>query len=126
MILGNHDEAHPVHKKGKKDPEKWKQTYLDLGFETVALQAQMILAGEVCTLHHMPYHSDHTKDERYTALRPVDNGDWLLHGHIHDLWKIKGKQINVGCDVWDYGPVSLDTIQQILKGTYVDKSPLAR
>jgi calcineurin-like phosphoesterase family protein len=117
LILGNHDEAHPVHHKGKKDPKRWIQEYLDLGFETVELEAVMTIAGLPCKLAHMPYAEDHSDGiPRYLKHRPVDDGGWLLHGHVHDLWKIRSKQINVGVDVWDYGPVSIETIQGILTG----------
>ena len=30
----------------------------------------------------------------------------LLHGHVHTRWQVDGRQVNVGCDVWDYRPVS--------------------
>ncbi len=34
----------------------------------------------------------------------------VLCGHVHRLFKWKGNAINVGVDVWDYEPVSYDTI----------------
>lgn len=46
--------------------------------------------------------------------------DLILCGHIHQLWKVKkyvSKNtipiINVGCDVWDYKPVSLEEILEL-------------
>jgi calcineurin-like phosphoesterase family protein len=39
-------------------------------------------------------------------MRPVDNGLPLIHGHVHNSWKVNGRQINVGVDVWDFTPVS--------------------
>lgn len=36
--------------------------------------------------------------------------DLCLTGHIHGLWKIQEKIINVGVDTWHFKPISLDTI----------------
>lgn len=29
-----------------------------------------------------------------------------LHGHVHEKWRVLGRQVNVGVDVWDYRPVA--------------------
>lgn len=55
------------------------------------------------------------KELRYMDRRPIDQGGWLLHGHVHTAWKFKRKMINVGVDVWDYTPVPLSTIERIIK-----------
>lgn len=34
----------------------------------------------------------------------------------HHTWKVKNKMINVGVDVWDYKPVPLETIKEIIDG----------
>ena len=36
-----------------------------------------------------------------------------LCGHIHDTWKYKDVYVNVGTDVWEFRPV---TLEQILEG----------
>ena len=36
--------------------------------------------------------------------------DLVLCGHIHDRWKRKGNRINVGVDVWDFKPRTLDEL----------------
>lgn len=36
----------------------------------------------------------------------MDDGGWLLHGHVHEQWRQHDRMINVGCDVWDYRPVA--------------------
>lgn len=35
---------------------------------------------------------------------------FCLTGHIHSLWKVQPKMINVGVDAWNYRPVSEDEI----------------
>ena len=36
--------------------------------------------------------------------------DINICGHVHDSWKRKGNSYNVGVDVWNFRPVSLDEI----------------
>lgn len=39
------------------------------------------------------------------------HGSWMLHGHCHgNLSDVGGKILDVGVDVWDYAPVSIETI----------------
>lgn len=53
-------------------------------------------------------------DLRFFHRRWANEGGWLLCGHVHEKWKQLDKMINVGCDVWDYRPVSLDKIRNII------------
>ena len=51
----------------------------------------------------------------------------VLHGHVHDLWKVKieGKQIfvNVGVDVWNFYPINIhEIIGEIEKTKYANKN----
>jgi calcineurin-like phosphoesterase family protein len=53
-----------------------------------------------------------------------DNGRILLCGHVHEKWKIKVSEkgtpmINCGVDVWDFKPVSIDQIMEIVKANNV-------
>lgn len=68
-------------------------------------------------LSHFPYKGagDHTERERFNDMRLLDDGGWLLHGHVHCEWKIKGKQINVGVDQWNFTPVSEHQILEMIK-----------
>ena len=53
------------------------------------------------------------KDEIVQLNHYPDKGSsecFNLVGHIHSLWKVQRNEINVGCDAWQYEPVSLDTI----------------
>lgn len=53
-------------------------------------------------------------DLRYMDRRPVENGQWLLHGHVHEKWQTKRKMINVGVDVWSFAPVSTEEILALI------------
>lgn len=116
LISGNHDHCHPLHyKKNEEKRQRMFKLYYDAGFHSIQTEMKMEIAGQTVKLHHMPYRSDHTADVRYKELRPTDEGGWLLHGHVHDLWKINGKQINVGVDVWNFTPVPITEIERIIR-----------
>lgn len=114
LILGNHDWPHPVC--GKKKADAMRALYHKAGFDTIEFQAEWMIADRRVTLHHMPFaHPDNTDDQRYLDLRPTDMGQVLLHGHVHCAWKTRGRQINVGVDVWDYRPASLREIEKLVR-----------
>lgn len=109
LIKGNHDER--AHK------------MLKYGFDEVHYEMLTHIPGlGKVRLSHYPYGPTNIFwrllfwwkgwDLRHLDWRPKDTGDVLLHGHVHTVWKVKGRQINVGVDCWDYRPVSVDTIKQ--------------
>ena len=83
-----------------------------------------MIAGEAVELSHFPYEADHTSKPRYPEHRPVDAGGWLLHGHIHDMWRQHDKQINVGVDAWAMRPVHVDEIAELIAAGPADRAPL--
>ena len=114
LIAGNHDHTHPAHAKKPDRIKRMTEQYLEAGFNSVKLEDEVQIGSHRVVLHHMPYSGDHGK-ERYAQYRPKDNGLYLLHGHVHEKWKVRGKMINVGVDVWDFFPVSQTQIEGILK-----------
>lgn len=77
---------------------------------------QLDIAGRKVNIGHFPYRGggDKTFEERYTTERIENDGNWLIHGHVHCAWKVREKMINVGVDVWDYKPAPLDEIVKIM------------
>ncbi len=59
---------------------------------------------------HVPYRGDSHDHDRFVERRPVDQGAWLLHGHVHERWRQRGRMINVGVDVCACGPVDEATL----------------
>lgn len=112
LIPGNHDRVHP----GERNAHKWQKAYIDAGFESVQAFARRGILGQSVLLSHFPYEGDHREDERFSQWRLPDEGLWLIHGHVHHAWKVKGRMINVGVDQWDFWPVSLDEIVEIMQG----------
>jgi calcineurin-like phosphoesterase family protein len=108
LVMGNHDICHPLNRRCDAGAIG---RYLDYGFEAVLMD----LEDMGFLMHHMPYSSPDEHDKRYLKHRPGDSGKILLHGHVHEKWKTRGRMINVGVDVWNFTPVSLDTIKDLAK-----------
>lgn len=47
------------------------------------------------------------------SLSIFDRNLPFLCGHIHDSWKYCLNALNVGVDVWDYKPISMDYVKQL-------------
>ena len=89
--------------------------YLDAGFTSVHVALEMDIAGRTVLLHHFPYRVETEPKQKYYGQRPVDKGGWLIHGHVHQRWRLSGKQINVSVENWNYKPVSLEAIADLIK-----------
>lgn len=94
LILGNHDSAHPKHKKSHSQLKRFYEA-----FDSVAIADQHVIDGHRVQLSHFPYKGDHAdRADRYVEWRLRDTGLPLLHGHVHDEWLVNGNQFNVGVD----------------------------
>ena len=111
LIPGNHDKCWQ-----KKDAtNRWHRHYLDAGFESIEQSLQLEIARVSVLLNHLPYRNEADPNQRYFDQRPVDDGGWLVHGHVHDRWKVSGRQINVSVEVWNFEPVGLESIAAIIQ-----------
>lgn len=102
LILGNHDKG-----------IKWMR---EAGFGVIIPKTGMkiILGKHVVQLSHFPYsepvyfeNKQPTHKDKFASIRPKDEGNWLIHGHIHETrrFDFERKMINVSVDVWDFKPV---------------------
>lgn len=87
LILGNHDEGKPFR-------------YLKMGFESVHTSLEL----NNWKLVHDP------------AWAVMEKNRTHIVGHVHSLFKIQGNCINVGIDVRNLFPVSIDTLIEEEKG----------
>jgi calcineurin-like phosphoesterase family protein len=119
LIPGNHDHCHPAHYRTRVERgARMREFYNQQGFAKVSgLEGDGFLriAKQDVRLCHMPYRNIDYEDERYPQYRPVDDGKWLLHGHVHEAWTLNKKMINVGVDVWNFYPVHRDTIEDLIR-----------
>lgn len=96
LILGNHDRLHPLGKNARKHFAAYAEV-----FASVSIADQVNVAGRRVLLSHFPYEGDHDGVEaRHEQWRLRDTGRWLLHGHVHEAWRVRHRQINVGFDWW--------------------------
>jgi calcineurin-like phosphoesterase family protein len=92
LLVGNHD---------KPFRGRLAHLYESAGFELHHGQVIVELPGGLSVLAcHFPYRGDSQDRDRYHEHRPADEGAWLLHGHVHERWRQRGRMINVGVDAW--------------------------
>jgi calcineurin-like phosphoesterase family protein len=110
LIAGNHDKHSSAYERREHKREERAQIYRDHGFETLSEIVETEIGGRRVVLSHYPYRgtedADTTGEERYAALRPVNEGLPLIHGHVHSLWRSRGRMLNVGIDANDLRPTS--------------------
>lgn len=108
LIRGNHDRG--------------PATFMNAGFLAVHDKLTIDIGGRPVMICHYPFFNDKEPKLKFAERRPEYNGNWLIHGHVHTAWKImrERKMINVSVEAWDYYPVSLETIINIIHGTYED------
>lgn len=113
LVLGNHDRPFS----GGKRQDEWTERYLDQGGFVDLHHGDVDLDledGTSVRLCHFPYEGDSGDRDRFTAERPADDGRWLLHGHVHEKWRQRGRMINVGVDAWAGQPVPETTIIELV------------
>jgi calcineurin-like phosphoesterase family protein len=117
LVPGNHDFCHSYHKKSRNEEQRkfWTKKYEDHGWIVLPEQTTLDIPGvAIVNLCHHPYTLIGPGDDKYLRWRPKDDGRWLLCGHIHQHWQIQNKMINVGVDVWNFRPVSIEDIKNII------------
>lgn len=85
LVTGNNDPAETT------DQPAWA---------SVQPYVEMTLDGVLLVLCHYPFRS----------WRRMDKGSLNLHGHCHGRLKPQPRQIDVGVDVWDFRPITIDEI----------------
>jgi calcineurin-like phosphoesterase family protein len=133
LVPGNHDrcwEGDRALRKG--DPEARerrraaaRERYLAAGFAEIQDRPEpVVLGGQEVALSHFPYEGDSHGEDRFVEYRPVDHGGWVVHGHVHNTWRQRGRQINVGVDAWGGRPVSAETIAGLIGAGPRELEPL--
>ena len=102
LVLGNHDRSATAMAK--------------IGFDVVASELHMCIAGSHVRVHHYPYWENRGEDERDKAKRPRKvKGEILIHGHTHSPKKRDGNLIHVGVDAWAYKPVRMAEVEALVR-----------
>ena len=95
LIKGNHD-GHS------------KRSYIEkVGFKDV-MPSLVVKDLHLC---HYPRKGDTQQEDRYNLRRlNLTEDQWLICGHVHQAWRIKGRDFNVGVDVNNFFPIRLDNL----------------
>lgn len=123
LITGNHDQSWP----GKTAWTRFYSQYLEV-FEVVVPWGRAKIGSTKVNLSHFPYVGDHTDEDRFDMYRLPMSDRPIIHGHTHSkekfsvahLWQPDGRvilvpQIHVGVDAWDFSPVSVNQLQDLLE-----------
>lgn len=133
LVPGNHDRCwvgERALRKGEPEARERRRAaarerYLSAGFAEIHdLPAPVTVGGRPAELSHFPFEGDSHGEDRFVEYRPVDRGGWVVHGHVHDTWRQRGRQINVGVDAWGGRPVPADTVAGLLADGPRDLEPL--
>lgn len=121
--LVNHLVGNKILVQGNHDKFSQKQ-YLSMGFHAVYEEVLIRLFGRRIRLSHYPHcpswwsrlWNRDARTLRYLERRPAKDGRWLLHGHTHSMLQVRPqyKEIHVGVDAWEYGPVSQRDIESLI------------
>lgn len=113
LFPGNHDNCWIYNRKRITERNDWPQVYLGY-FDELMHDGMYDIPGigEV-QISHFPRYGDHTDEERYAEMRPPVVDSWLLHGHVHSLWRVKDNMLNVGMDAWGV-PLSVAQVADIM------------
>jgi len=116
LVVGNHDLMYPyfLKKKGLKFVDKMTREYLAAGFSQI-LQGPVRLNPEgyikIRLCHFPTKNAIDNYNCKHMSSRPDDERNTLnICGHVHQNWLKHGNNVNVGVDVCNFKPVSLETI----------------
>lgn len=124
LVPGNHDRCWIGAKpSGAWDSGAWTDAYRQAGF-TINLYGEGVLGEMPVLVDHFPYAGDSGDEDRYAEHRLHDMGMWILHGHVHEKWRQKNRQINVGVDAWGGRPVSDATLIDLILAGPTNLIPL--
>lgn len=123
LVMGNHDRPF----KDVHDRYGWADVYRDRGGFVELHRGEVrldLVDGTPVRLCHFPYVGDSGDRDRYVEERPADDGCWLLHGHVHEKWRQRGRMINVGVDAWAGQPVSEERLLELVAAGPADQERL--
>lgn len=119
LVPGNHDRCHKMHGSWAKHVKEYENAGLTITDPIITHE----INGQRVKICHFPYYdiesaawdNERGRGDRFSGLRPDDEGDFLIHGHVHTLWQTRPRMVNVGVDVWKWAPVSETTIIEIME-----------
>lgn len=114
LVPGNHDRVSTLYRGSEAKKGEWRVAYREAGLRVLPPEMDTMLGDTCVTLCHFPFDGDSHGEDRYASSRPVNVGQILLHGHTHSKDRIRGRQVHVGVDAWDFTPVAEQTLLDLL------------
>ena len=126
LIAGNHDWCHPYNRKSRGDKiHYWIEKYQEHGWIVLPEYSNADIPGlGKVSMTHFPLAEPISDtldfyDNKHGKYKIEDTGGIHLCGHVHEKWKTKvgpngGLQINVGVDCWNYTPVSVPQLVELI------------
>jgi calcineurin-like phosphoesterase family protein len=118
LVPGNHDSVSSLETNARR--ERFMPLYLEHFDE---IWTEVVEDNGIVYSHYPPAEiSDHTTEDRYPHLRPVDGGGTLfIHGHTHQEHvvtplKTGSIAVSVGVDANGFTPVNFKSIIKIWEG----------
>lgn len=99
LVRGNHDQSH--------------EKMIAMGWDEVSITREEVIEGKVVYMAHVPVGNDPYAGRFYKTEftpDPPKYFDFWFAGHVHEKFRRRGKVVNVGVDVWGYGPVSFQQL----------------
>ena len=124
LVAGNHDRCHPYS--GAR-AERFVELYRERCrlSRLLLTNSRLTLAnGAEVQISHFPYGDPDNVGDKFARWRAVDDGSWLLCGHVHERWRQHGHMINVGVDAWAGMPVSEEAIIEMIDARPRDLAPM--
>lgn len=119
LVPGNHDLAFKFGHKAPAKQDVIAGVYQEGGIEILSDLEPLVLKNGVSVLMcHFPWRVEGAS-QKYQGRRPErESGRWLLHGHVHSLYKVKEDLCVINCSVenWNYSPIPEDEIVRIING----------
>lgn len=114
LVPGNHDKVFPRLNTVSRI-ERFRQRYEEAGITVLDIHHRLTLDGDglepiEVLLSHVPYSPERYEGraDKLAFARPVDEGQWLIHGHTHSHERFgeHPREIHVGVDANNFTPVS--------------------
>lgn len=124
LVPGNHDRCWKGGKGRPSEIHMWEDRYLDAGFQAIVHEPKPMKVGDIeIAMCHFPVvgESRYETPDRFSFYRPEDSPDMKLAcGHVHQAWlqgtsPLGANEVNVGVDVWDYRPVAVEWVAEMLQ-----------
>lgn len=120
LYPGNHDKWADAYRNSAARRARFRDQLLERGWTVhedrrPSVWQRTLFDGTEVDVSHYPFVGDSHGQDRFRELRPTDLGRPLVHGHVHDLWRVSANMVNVGCDVWDFCPVPEGVLASVIR-----------